>query len=152
MMWLVTGAVAFVLASLVLLAIRSRRPPPLGLVAGRLRPCPPLPNCVCTESGNPPPLPITGSAATAWEQAKRAICDLGGVIDREEAGYLHATFRTRVFGFVDDFELRLDESERVLHIRAAARVGRDDFGVNRRRVNEFCRRYATVMQSPRAND
>jgi uncharacterized protein (DUF1499 family) len=142
MIGLLTGLVAFVLSSLIVLAVRSRRPPPLGLVAGRLRPCPATPNCVCTEAGAPPPLPVTGSTAAAWERAKQTVRALGGVVDREEAGYLHATFTTRVFRFVDDFELRLDESARVIHIRAAARVGQRDLGVNRRRVDRFRRRCA----------
>ncbi len=141
MIWLVTGAVACVITSLIVLSIRSRRPPPLGLVAGRLRPCPGTPNCVCSETGQASPLPITGSTTVAWARAKQTICALGGVIDRDEPGYLHATFTTRVFRFVDDFELRLDESARVIHIRAAARVGQRDLGVNRRRAQEFRRRY-----------
>jgi uncharacterized protein (DUF1499 family) len=144
MIWLLPGLVAFVLASLIVLAIRSRRSPPLGLVDGRLRSCPPVSNCVCTETGDFPPLPVTGSVAGAWERAKQIVRAMGGVVDREEAGYLHATFTTRVFRFVDDLELRLDEPARVIHIRSAARVGQRDLGVNRRRVEELRRRYASA--------
>ncbi len=48
--------------------------------------------------------------------------------------YLWATFRSRVFRFVDDLELRLDEAGGVIHVRSAARLGYADFGVNRKRV------------------
>ncbi len=146
MIGLLTGLVAFVLGSLIVLAGRSRRPPPLGLVEGRLCPCPPTPNCVCTETGHPPPLPLTGSVAVAWEGARQTVRAMGGVVDREEAGYIHATFTTRVFRFVDDLELRLDEPNRVIHIRAAARVGQRDLGVNRRRVEELRRRYVAAAR------
>ena len=135
MIWLLPGFVAFVLISLVVLAVRSHRPPPLGLVNGRLRPCPGPPNCVCTEDGTP--LTFNDSPVQAWGRARQAVLNLGGRIQTETNGYLHATFTTHVFRFVDDVELRLDETARVIHIRSSARVGQRDFGVNLKRVAQF---------------
>jgi uncharacterized protein (DUF1499 family) len=57
---------------------------------------------------------------------------------REEPGgtffYLYAEFRSRLLGFVDDVELLFDENAGVFHVRSASRLGRRDFGVNRKRV------------------
>ena len=48
--------------------------------------------------------------------------------------YVHAEFRTRWLGFVDDVEFLLDAPAGVIHVRSASRLGRKDFGVNRARV------------------
>jgi uncharacterized protein (DUF1499 family) len=47
--------------------------------------------------------------------------------------YLHATFRSSLFGFVDDVEILKDEDG--LQVRSMSRVGRGDMGVNRKRVD-----------------
>ena len=44
------------------------------------------------------------------------------------------TFTSAVFRFVDDVEFEVDEAARVVHVRSASRVGRGDFGANRKRV------------------
>jgi uncharacterized protein (DUF1499 family) len=48
--------------------------------------------------------------------------------------YLHAEFTTRWLRFVDDVEFVVAPAERVIHVRSASRVGREDLGTNRRRV------------------
>lgn len=52
----------------------------------------------------------------------------------ETENYLHAECRSTLIGFVDDLELHLRPAARVIAVRSAARIGRSDFGVNRRRV------------------
>jgi len=54
---------------------------------------------------------------------------------------LHAEFRSRIFRFVDDVDLQLEG--RVVQIRSASRTGYSDLGVNRRRVDEIRRAFAT---------
>jgi uncharacterized protein (DUF1499 family) len=39
-----------------------------------------------------------------------------------------------LIGFIDDLELQLRPAVGVITVRSAARVGRSDFGINRRRV------------------
>jgi uncharacterized protein (DUF1499 family) len=56
--------------------------------------------------------------------------------------YLHAQFRSRLFGFVDDVEFLIDEGVGVIHFRAAARVGHSDLGVNRSRMEQILKQYA----------
>lgn len=48
--------------------------------------------------------------------------------------YLRAEARSALFRFVDDVELLADENAGLIHFRSASRVGRWDFGVNRRRM------------------
>ncbi len=61
--------------------------------------------------------------------------------------YLHAECSSAVFGFVDDLELHLRPEQNLIAVRSAARLGRSDLGVNRRRVENLrslLRRQAVV--------
>jgi uncharacterized protein (DUF1499 family) len=53
---------------------------------------------------------------------------------KAERNYLYAEYRTRLLRYVDDVELYYDERQGVVHVRSASRLGRRDFGVNRKRV------------------
>jgi uncharacterized protein (DUF1499 family) len=50
----------------------------------------------------------------------------------ETPQYLHVEFRTRLLRFVDDVEFFFDGT--AVQVRSSSRLGRSDFGVNRRRV------------------
>jgi uncharacterized protein (DUF1499 family) len=123
----------------------SRRKPALAMVEQRLRPCSARPNCVCSEFKDSPsyvkPLTILGSPKNDWERAKRVIREMGGRIELENDNYLWATFRTRIFRFVDDLELRIDQENELIHIRSGSRVGYSDLGANRRRIEVFRERF-----------
>jgi uncharacterized protein (DUF1499 family) len=125
----------------IILSFVSRRPPVMGLVNGRLRPCPGTPNCVCSETPESPffvdPLKVKGSSREAWERAKGLVQSLGGRIEFEEEEYLQAVFVTKLFRFRDDVELRMDTEKGLIHIRSSSRVGNSDFGQNRKRVMKF---------------
>jgi uncharacterized protein (DUF1499 family) len=60
---------------------------------------------------------------------------MGGEIAQERERYIHALFRSRIFGFIDDVELWIDERNRVIHFKSASQTGWYDFGVNRRRMS-----------------
>jgi uncharacterized protein (DUF1499 family) len=83
------------------------------------------------------PLAFSGPADSSWDRAKRIIREMGGKIVREDDCYLWATFSTRIFRFLDDFELRMDEEGKVIHVRSGSRVGYSDMGANRRRIEDF---------------
>ena len=124
-----------------------------GLREGRLRPCPPKPNCVCSEMTDEAHLvPPVAVKAEDWpriqELAHRAVEELGGRVERADEKYLWATFRSRIFRFVDDLELRFDEAEKVVHLRSAARLGYSDFGVNRKRVAALRKLLAEELRAP----
>ena len=98
-----------------------------------LPPCPDTPNCVLetrTYSIAPDDL---------FRLARTAVLDIGAHdLDLDEKQRrLDAVFR--VFVFQDDLTVLIepDAAESVLHVRSASRVGRNDFGVNRRRVDRF---------------
>lgn len=102
-----------------------------------LRPCPGTPNCVTSVGvGALPPIPYLPDGRAATEA--RLVRVLGERartrIVARTPGYLHAEERSRVFRFVDDVEFAFDDDARVVHFRSASRVGRRDFGVNRRRM------------------
>ena len=58
-------------------------------------------------------------------------------IVRLEPDFLHAESRSAIMGFVDDLEIQLRVSEKVIAVRSASRVGWSDMGVNRRRVESL---------------
>ena len=113
----------------------------VGLVDNILKPCPTSPNCVCSEYSNAasavPPISISGNQKEAWTLAIATVKEIGGAIVLKQDSYLHATFTSKIFRFVDDFELRLDQDQNVIHLRSASRVGYSDLGVNRKRVEKF---------------
>ncbi|MEQ8230714.1 MAG: DUF1499 domain-containing protein [Gammaproteobacteria bacterium] len=111
-----------------------------GVVDGALAACAAAPNCVCSEvaqagdaTHHVAPLALPPGAPEArWDAVVAAVRDAGGRIVSERDGYLHAVFRTPLFGFADDVELRLDGD--AVHWRSASRVGHSDLGANRRRL------------------
>lgn len=128
---IVIGAVVFFI-----LAAMSRGGSAPGLVEGKLAPCPGKPNCVSSEAGTPDSKkvdPIAGGDET-WASLKSAIEAEGGEITSEEGSYLSAEFKSKLYGFVDDVELRMDDTAGVIHIRSGSRVGYSDRGVNKARV------------------
>jgi uncharacterized protein (DUF1499 family) len=55
--------------------------------------------------------------------------------------YIHAEFTSAFFRFVDDVEFYFDDKAKTLHVRSASRIGRSDFGVNRKRIEELRSRF-----------
>ena len=113
--------------------------PPVGDCAGRT-------NCVSTRAAaaaqRMPPLRVAGDPDAAMARLRRVVAAMPGArIVTDERDALRAEFRTRVFRFVDDVELALDRRAGVIHFRSASRVGRTDFGTNRRRMTELTRRF-----------
>ena len=115
---------------------------PIGIVEGKLHPCPKSPNCVSTqaidEKQKMEPLNYSGSL----EEAKVKIIGIINSLKRSkiitnEENYIHIEFRTATFRFVDDVEFLFDDKEKVIHFRSRARMGYSDMGVNRKRMEEI---------------
>ena len=111
-----------------------------------LAPCPSRPNCVSTQARDPghrmSPISFRGSVEEAWERLRRILGELPrSSITADRPGYLAASFRSRVFGFVDDAEFVLDSERKEIRFRSAARTGYYDFGVNRSRMESIARRF-----------
>ena len=124
-----------------MLGIKSKQPPPLGLVAGHLRECPASPNCVSSEAAEIDTehyiRPFSARDGTSWTTMVSVIKGFGGHIVVNNGQYLHATFTSALFRYVDDVEARLDVSERVIHLRSASRVGHSDLRANRKRIESI---------------
>ena len=123
----------------------------LGVKEGRLAPCPDSPNCVSTQSEvkrhSMKPLPF---AKTRQESRERILSILKNMkrvtIVAVTDSYIHAEFKSALFRFVDDVEFYLDESARIVHFRSASRVGTYDFGVNRKRMKKFSKKYLEAVR------
>jgi uncharacterized protein (DUF1499 family) len=116
---------------------------------GRLQPCPSSPNCVSTDATDPAqqmaPLPYRVDRATS----RKVILSIVRTMPRttivtETDHYVHAEFRSRLFGFVDDVEFLFDDDAAVIHFRSASRTGYSDMGVNRQRMAAIGEAYRTA--------
>jgi uncharacterized protein (DUF1499 family) len=135
---LLAGAAGFgLLRWLVVMA--SPVPDNLGVRNGRLAPCPDSPNCVSTRATDSrhaiEAIPYRGDTAVAREQLLAILERFPQAsIRTAESHYIHAEFRSRLWGFIDDVEFQLDEAAGLIHFRSAARFGYGDMGVNRTRL------------------
>jgi uncharacterized protein (DUF1499 family) len=119
----------------------GKRPDNLGVKDGSLATCGRRLNCVSSQADPADaqryvaPIPFKGDAQAALSAARKAVERMRrATVIRQEGNYLHAEFRSKLMGFVDDVELMFDERSGVLHVRSASRLGRRDFNVNRERV------------------
>ena len=126
-------------------------PPPgqLGVVEGRLAPCPDSPNCVSTFATTDlhqiAPLEYEGETAVAQAAILAALNELPRItIIRNEPGYIHAEARSALWGFVDDIEFTFDETAGLIHFRSASRLGYSDMGVNRARMETVRTAYQSI--------
>ena len=115
-----------------------RRPANLGVRDGRLAPCRRTPNCVSSQADPADrehyiaPIPFKGTMA----DLRRLVESMQRVtVIEARDDYLYAEFRSRLLRYVDDVELYLDKG--VVHVRSASRLGRRDFGVNRKRIEQL---------------
>ncbi len=125
-----------------LFSFSGKRPDNLGVNQGQLLACPATPNCVCSQADASDKEhyidPITTDKAPG-----DAIASLKAIIEGMERStinevtdnYLYAEFASKLMGFVDDIEFYADSG--VIHVRSAARLGKSDLGVNRKRVEEI---------------
>jgi len=111
-----------------------------GLNNGRLSPCSTTPNCICSENIDDVDHYIAPLSYTEYSNTElryllvEIIQSMGGVLSKVDEIYLSATFTSSIFHFVDDLEIRIDETKHLIHIRSASRVGHSDLGMNKKRV------------------
>jgi len=116
------------------------RPDNLGVKDGRFIACKPTPNCVSSQADPSDqehyiaPIAYSGT----MQELRRAVESMTrATVIREEGSYLYAEYKSALMGYVDDVELLLDEKARLVQVRSASRLGRSDFGVNRKRIEEL---------------
>lgn len=112
---------------------------PSGLVDGNLRQCPPSPNCVSSQVATDDShyiAPIADADGSRWAGLVDSISAMDGTtLVTADAEYVHFTFRTPTFGFVDDVEFHNRPAQQVIDVRSASRVGYGDMNANRKRID-----------------
>lgn len=119
--------------------LAGKRPPDLGVKDGKLKPPPATPNCVSSQATGGyhaiAPLAFKGDPRASFKRLKRIVAAMpGATVIKSESTYLYAEFKSKFLGLVYDTEFYLDRKAGVIHVRSASRIGRKDFGVNRKRV------------------
>lgn len=141
------GSYSFMLAlTFILTACSTNQTIKTGVSSDRLSPCPKSPNCVSSlsedKSHQVDPLTYSASLEEAREKLISVIKSMKrSEIVTAEKNYIHATFTSFLFRFVDDVEFSLDDETKVINVRSASRAGYSDLGVNRRRVEEIRKRF-----------
>ncbi|EPW7381868.1 DUF1499 domain-containing protein [Vibrio cholerae] len=101
-------------------------------------PCANRPNCVSTQDERDKfnLAPFILRPGVTIEQVERIALSLPGAVTAEKnAQYLRIECTSKVFRFVDDLELKIEQDH--LWVRSESRIGYSDFGVNRRRAEEL---------------
>jgi uncharacterized protein (DUF1499 family) len=133
-------SVSGIVFSLLLIGCTGVRPANLGVKDGRLAPCPPTPNCVSSQSSDKEhaiaPLSYTSSMPDAMADLKRIIQRMKRTkIVTDTDSYLYVEFTSALWRFVDDVEFSFDDASKTIQVRSASRLGKSDFGVNRKRID-----------------
>ena len=116
-----------------------RRPGNLGVTNGRFAACRRTPNCVSSQADPSDrehyvaPIAFRGDAIAAVRKAVESLPR--ATVVSANSSYLYAEFRSKLLGYVDDVEFFYDGN--AIQVRSASRLGRRDFGVNRKRVEEL---------------
>jgi uncharacterized protein (DUF1499 family) len=120
----------------------GQTPNNLGLQEGKLAPCPASPNCVVSQDADVShiisPISYQGESKAVRQQLLQVLSVVPGTkIIEQTDNYIRAESASRLMGFVDDIEFYFPETEKVIHLRSAARLGESDLGVNRRRLEQI---------------
>lgn len=117
----------------------------LAVTDSRALECPDKPSCVSSRSENPdrrvPPLDYEGDAGNAIGRLVTIIEQMprSAIVSTTDRS-VHATFTSRVFGFVDDVSLVVNDAG-TIDVCSVSRVGYYDFGVNRSRIERIRARF-----------
>jgi len=126
--------------------LSGRMPTDLGVRDGRLKPPSPTRNSVSSQAdrwrdapqrryAQIAPLRYDGDDAQAMPRLLAVLAQMPGAsVIEARPDYVYAQFTTRWLRFVDDVEFLLAPGEGVIHVRSASRLGLEDLGTNRRRV------------------
>jgi uncharacterized protein (DUF1499 family) len=114
-----------------------KRPDYLGVKHGRLAPCKPTPNCVSSQAEPADDEHYIAPLEVKDMNVLRKVIESmrGASVVASGPNYLYVEFRTPILRFVDDVEFFFDG--KVTQVRSASRLGRRDFGVNRKRIEEL---------------
>lgn len=141
------------MGGILLLGGCSGRPPSdIGVMDGKLTPCPGRPNCVSSINTDAQhhidPIIYSGDKLLALETVKNLIAlQKHANIVKETDEYLYVEFRSKLMGFVDDVEFHFPANESHIHIRSASRLGYSDLGANRKRMERIRTSFTEKMNT-----
>lgn len=123
------------------LGCTGTRPDSLGIKSERLAACPKTPNCVGSFA-EPTDKEHYRAAVPYQKNLKDAYAILKQKLEQsprtkivqENPNYIYVEFTSLIMRYVDDVEFYFDEKNKLLHFRSASRLGKSDFGVNRKRI------------------
>ena len=120
--------------------LRGEPVAPPGVMDGRLAPIPAdrqnaVSSQASTDAHRIEPIRLKGDPVAAFARLRAIVARTPGVhIIEQNDGYLYAHCESRMLRFVDDLELLLDAAGGVVQVRSASRLGSNDLGVNRARI------------------
>ena len=122
----------------------GKRPTDLGLRDGKLKaPHVESSNSISSQAALHPhgdyhiiaPITYRGDGKAAFVKLTNIVRSMNNTTAiTAEPTYLYAEFRSRLLKFTDDVEFALDEQAGVINMRSASRLGKNDFGTNRKRL------------------
>jgi uncharacterized protein (DUF1499 family) len=151
--------VILALIAVVLLAAQfglfsGKQPSNIGVANERLKPPSKTRNSVSSQAHLHPgheqlqyasvePLPFkNGNAANSMQLLIATLKSMPGVtIIDAKPDYIYAQATSKVLKFVDDVEFWVNPAKGVIEVRSASRLGREDFGVNRARMEAIRAQY-----------
>lgn len=141
--WIIVLVIALAIGLFVYVDINNKEPKDLGVSEGLLKPCPTTPNCVSSQADPEDnvhyvePIIYHGDRKDMQLKLESYFLQQGNAqILSSQLGYVHLAVKSAIFGFVDDVEFYLPESDSVVHVRSASRVGYSDLEGNRQRVRQ----------------
>ena len=126
--------------------LSGKAPANPGVKDGRLKPPSKTPNSVSSQALLYPdhpqkdyasiePFTFKGDGAVAMEKLAKLLQKYERtVIVTQGPDYIYAQCTTALLKFTDDVEFWLDKPNQVIQVRSSSRLGREDRGVNRARI------------------
>jgi uncharacterized protein (DUF1499 family) len=155
--YVIVVLVAAVLAAAQFGLLSGKPPHNIGVANERLKPPSKTRNSVSSQAhlytdhvqiqyASIEPLPFKNNNAAASMQTLVATLKSmpGMTIVDAKPDYIYAQSTTKVLKFVDDIEFWVNPAKGVIDVRSASRLGREDFGVNRARVEAIRAAYAAI--------
>lgn len=128
----------FLTVFFVLTGCAGSMPKNIGITGEQLTPCPNKPNCVNSFSDTLEHniTPLSHAGALEWEKLIHVLTQqTNSKIITNKPNYIHATFTSKLMGFVDDVEFY--QKNNTIHVRSASRLGYSDLGANRDRIEHL---------------
>ena len=149
-LYIVLAAIVLALVAAQVGLLSGQRPGDIGVKEGRLKPPSPTRNSVSSQAAlmadhpqrayaSIDPLPMKAGGASASLKTLEAVLSAmpGVTVVEQRPDYVYAQAQTRWLKFVDDVEFWANPASNAIEVRSASRLGREDFGVNRQRIEKI---------------